>query len=116
MHRATCNLLFLGKLNARLRTFNKDALIQEPFDNQDRVYSSVGSEMRRLDREALWVALLNTRYRPIKFERISHGTVNESSARQREILKPAIIHSPYAFISCTITLVAILGQVKQTSG
>jgi proteasome lid subunit RPN8/RPN11 len=54
--------------------------------------------MRALDREVLAVVLLNTRLRLIKFEKLSQGTVNETLAHPREILKPAIIHSAYAFI------------------
>jgi DNA repair protein RadC len=54
--------------------------------------------MRAFDREVLAVVLLNTRFWLIKFEKISQGTVNETLAHPREILKPAIIHSAYAFI------------------
>jgi hypothetical protein len=46
----------------------------------------------------LAVALLNTRFRLIKFEAISQGIVNEALAHPREILKPAIIHSASAFV------------------
>jgi DNA repair protein RadC len=46
----------------------------------------------------LAVALLNTRFRLIKFEAISQGIVNEALAHPREILKPAIIHSAFAFV------------------
>jgi DNA repair protein RadC len=52
--------------------------------------------MRALDREVPAVVLLNTRFRLIKFEKLSQGTVNETLAHPREILKPAIIHSAYA--------------------
>ena len=44
------------------------------------------------------VVLLNTRLRLIKFEKLSLGIVNETLAHPREILKPAIIHSAYAFV------------------
>ena len=54
--------------------------------------------MRAFDREVLAVILLNTRFRLIKFEKLSQGTVNETLAHPREILKPAIIHSAYAFV------------------
>jgi DNA repair protein RadC len=54
--------------------------------------------MRALDREVLAVVLLNTRLRLIKFEKLLLGTVNETLAHPREILKPAIIHSAYAFV------------------
>jgi DNA repair protein RadC len=76
----------------------KDTLTQKHFDNPESVYNTFGPEMRALDREVLAVLLLNTRFRLIKFERLSQGTVNESLAHPREILKPAIIHSAYAFV------------------
>jgi DNA repair protein RadC len=76
----------------------KDTLTQEHFDNPESVYNAFGPEMRAFDREVLAVLLLNTRFRLIKFEKLSQGTVNESLAHPREILKPAIIHSAYAFV------------------
>ena len=54
--------------------------------------------MRRLDRESLRVVLLDTRFRLIAISEISKGTLNESLAHPREIFKPAISHSAYAFI------------------
>ena len=49
--------------------------------------------MRVFDREVLAVALLNTHFRLIKFEKLSLSTVNEALAHPREILKPALIPS-----------------------
>jgi DNA repair protein RadC len=54
--------------------------------------------MRLLDRESLRVTLLDTRYRLITISEISRGTLNESVAHPREIFKPAITHSAYAFV------------------
>jgi DNA repair protein RadC len=71
---------------------------QQHFDTPESVYNAFGPEMRALDREVLAVVLLNTRFRLIKFEKLSLGTVNETLAHPREILKPAIIHSAYAFV------------------
>jgi DNA repair protein RadC len=42
--------------------------------------------------------LVDTRYRLLKAVLISSGTVNESLAHPREIFKPAIASSAYAFI------------------
>jgi DNA repair protein RadC len=56
------------------------------------------SEMRFLDRESLRVVLLNTKQHLIKVCTVSQGTVNESLAHPREIFKPVIVHSAYAFI------------------
>jgi DNA repair protein RadC len=54
-------------------------------------------ELRLADREILAVALLDTRFRLIKKEQVSVGILNEALAHPREILKPAIVHSAYAF-------------------
>jgi DNA repair protein RadC len=56
------------------------------------------SEMRFLDRESLRVVLLNTKQHLIKVYTVSQGTINESLAHPREIFKPVIVHSAYAFI------------------
>jgi DNA repair protein RadC len=56
------------------------------------------SEMRFLDRESLRVVLLNAKQHLIKVATVSQGTVNESLAHPREILKPVITHSAYSFI------------------
>src|SRR5580704_11034349 len=76
----------------------QDTLTQQHFDTPESVYNAFGPEMRAFDREVLAVVLLNTRFRLIKFEKLSQGTVNETLAHPREILKPAIIHSAYAFV------------------
>src|ERR1700760_2815481 len=76
----------------------KDTLTQEHSDKPETIYNAFGPEMRAFDREVLAVVLLNTRFRLIKFEKLSQGTVNETLAHPREILKPAIIHSAYAFV------------------
>ena len=54
--------------------------------------------MRLLDRESLRVVLLDTRFHLIAIREISKGTLNESLAHPREIFKPAISHSAYAFV------------------
>jgi DNA repair protein RadC len=68
-----------------------------PIDSPDRVYDLFAQELRLADREILAVALLDTRFRLIKKEQISVGILNEALAHPREILKPAIVHSAYAF-------------------
>jgi DNA repair protein RadC len=68
-----------------------------PIDSPERVYDLFAPELRLADREVLAVALLDTRFRLIKKEQISVGILNEALAHPREILKPAIVHSAYAF-------------------
>ena len=68
-----------------------------PIDGPERLYDLFAQELRLADREILAVALLDTRFRLIKKEQISVGILNEALAHPREILKPAIVHSAYAF-------------------
>jgi len=75
-----------------------EQVVSEPLNHPEAVYQLLGSEMRRLDRESLRVVLLDTRFRLIAISEVSRGTLNESLAHPREIFKPAISHSAYAFI------------------
>ena len=75
-----------------------EQVISEPLNHPEAIYGLLGTEMRLLDRESLRVVLLDTRYRLIAIREISKGTLNESLAHPREIFKPAISHSAYAFV------------------
>src|SRR5436190_2251611 len=48
--------------------------------------------------ESLRVVLLDTRYRLMRVEAVSVGSMNESIAHPREIFRPAITYSAYAVI------------------
>ena len=54
--------------------------------------------LMQMDREVICVALLDARFRLLKKVRISVGTLNESIAHPREILKAVICHSAYGFV------------------
>jgi hypothetical protein len=72
----------------------KDTLTQVHFDNPESFYKVFGPEMRAFDREVLAAVPLNTRFRLIKFEELSQGTGQRDFCA---FIKPAIIHSAYAF-------------------
>jgi DNA repair protein RadC len=82
-------------LGTRLAT---EQTFSEPLNQPESVYRLLGSEMRLLDRESLRVVLLDSRFRLIAIREVSKGTLNESLAHPREIFKPAITHSAYAFV------------------
>jgi DNA repair protein RadC len=69
----------------------------QPLDNPEAIYRA-SMDMRILNQEVLRTVLLNTRYRRITTVDISKGTINESVAHPREIFRPAIVHSAYAFV------------------
>lgn len=70
----------------------------EPLATPAKIYEFMGPQLQSLPRESLRVVLLDTRHRLIHAEEISLGTLNESLAHPREILRPAISHGAYAFV------------------
>ncbi|HST29209.1 MAG TPA: UPF0758 domain-containing protein, partial [Chthoniobacterales bacterium] len=69
----------------------REPLAKEKIDSPELVDQLVGGEMRMLRTEKMRVILLDTRYRLIRVEDVSSGTVNESIAHPREIFRPAVI-------------------------
>lgn len=63
-----------------------------------QVYDFLGPEMQQLSVESLRVLLLDTRHHLIRVQEVSRGSINESIAHPREIIRPAILHSAYAII------------------
>ncbi|MBA3386105.1 MAG: DNA repair protein RadC [Chthoniobacterales bacterium] len=83
------------KLGQRLA---KETYSQAKIDAPELVYELLAPEMRGLHKESLRVLLLDTRYRLLRTEQISLGSVNESIAHPREVFRPAIVASAYAII------------------
>ncbi|MDD5200120.1 MAG: DNA repair protein RadC [Terrimicrobiaceae bacterium] len=67
-------------------------------DTPQAVHDLLAPEFTALDRERLYILLVNTRHRLIWTEVVSIGSLNESIAHPREILRPALIHSAYGFV------------------
>jgi DNA repair protein RadC len=76
----------------------REMLAKEKLDSPDRIYELLGPEMRQLRKESLRVVLLDTRYRLLRVEEVSRGSVNESIAHPRDIFHPAVAASAYAVI------------------
>jgi DNA repair protein RadC len=70
----------------------------EPLGTPEKIYGFMGPLLQNLPRESLRVVLLDTRHRLLHAEEVSLGTINESLAHPREILRPAISHGAYAFV------------------
>jgi DNA repair protein RadC len=70
----------------------------EPLDTPEKIYAFMGPHLQSLPRESLRVILLDTRHRLLHDEEISLGTLNESLAHPREIMRPAVSHGAYAFV------------------
>lgn len=76
-------------------TLNKSTLVYDYFK---RVIEY--SDSYEADKENLVVILLNTRLKPLGYNIVSTGTVNESIAHPREIFRPAIIVAAKLIILC----------------
>ena len=88
-------LLATFKLGQRLA---KETYAQAKIDTPELVYELLSAEMRSLHKESLRVLLLDTRYRLLRIEQVSLGTLNESIAHPREVFRPAVISSAFAVI------------------
>ena len=70
----------------------------QKLDSPESIEALVGPEMRMLRKESLRVVLLDTRYHLLRVEEVSLGTINESIAHPRDVLRPALISSAYAIV------------------
>ncbi len=80
------------------KRFAQEPLSQQKLDSPELIHELLGREMRMLRTESLRVVLLDTRYRLMRIEPVSTGSMNESIAHPREIFRPAITYSAYAVV------------------
>ncbi len=90
-----CELAAAFEVGKRLA---RQAAQSEPLGTPEKIYAFMGPLLQALSRESLRVVLLDTRHRLIHEEEVSLGTLNESLAHPREILRPAVSHGAYAFV------------------
>lgn len=67
-------------------------------DAPERIHEFFGPQMRHLTQEQVVVAVLDTRLRHIGTNVISVGTVSESMAHPREVLRPVITRGAHGFV------------------
>lgn len=82
----------LGRRSAR------ESKRHEPLNDPSLIFEYIGLEMQALPHEEVHVLLVNTRLELIRHERLYKGSINESIAQPRDILRCAMQHSAYAFI------------------
>lgn len=75
-----------------------ERVVAQPMNEPARVAEFLGDSMRQLGREVLKVLSLNTRLELIACDEASTGTVNETVAHPRDILRFPILHQAYGFI------------------
>jgi DNA repair protein RadC len=69
----------------------------EQLDNPESIYRA-RADMKLFNQEVLRIILLDTRYRHISTVEITKGSINESLAHPRDIFRPVIGQSAYAFV------------------
>ena len=62
----------------------------EAMDHPSKVETVLGPELRRKDREEVWVLLLNTKLRLLRKMQVSRGSVNETAVQPQDLLRPAL--------------------------
>jgi DNA repair protein RadC len=70
----------------------------EQLDNPESIYRACAG-MKFFNQEVLRVILLDTRYRHISILEITKGSINESLADPRDIFRPVIGQSAFAFVN-----------------
>lgn len=69
-----------------------------PLDTPERIHEFFAPQMRHLVQEQVIVAVVDARLRHIGTNVVSIGTVNESNAHPREILRPVITRGAHGFV------------------
>lgn len=76
----------------------REQLPHAPLDTPERVLEFFGPQMAHLPQEQVVVVTVDTRLKHQGTTIVSVGTVNESNAHPREILRPVITRDSYGFI------------------
>ncbi len=101
-HQTKMNSTEYPALTARINVVREDRLTHTVTDTPDRLYEfwkTIIAEQPDFeeDKESVVVILLNSRYVPYSWNRVSVGTASESSAHPREIMRPVIVGAASAF-------------------
>ena len=67
-------------------------------DTPEAIHSFFGPQMAHLPQEQVVVAMVDTRLKHMGSSVVSMGTVSESSAHPREVLRPVITRGAYGFV------------------
>ncbi|MEY3395585.1 MAG: repair protein RadC [Verrucomicrobiota bacterium] len=90
-----CKLAAAFELGSRL---SRERISQIPLDHPQLIYEHFANQLNNLPHETALVVTLDTRLNHTSTTTISSGTVNETSAHPREILRPVITRNAYAFL------------------
>lgn len=76
----------------------REQMRDTPLDTPELIHDFFGPQLRHLSQEQVIVAVLDTRLRHIGTTLVSVGTVSESSAHPREVIRPVITRGAHGFI------------------
>jgi DNA repair protein RadC len=76
----------------------QESASQEKLESPDLIYDLLAPEMRMLSKESLKVVLLDARFRLMRIEEVSLGSISECIAHPREVFRPAVVHSAFAVV------------------
>lgn len=71
---------------------------EHPMERPQQIYEYLRDDMGRLGYETVRVLLMNTKMHMVHDELIFQGSLNESTAHPREILRVALVHRAHAFV------------------
>jgi len=80
------------------RRAEKERIREIPLSSPEQIFEFIGPSMQHLPHEMVRVLLVNSRLGFMRQEQISHGSVNESMAHPRDVLRPVLLHAAYGFV------------------
>ncbi|GAA5481556.1 RadC family protein [Haloferula sargassicola] len=83
------------ELGARLARERMNAV---PLDCPERIHEAFAPQLAHLPHEKLLVAMVNSRLEHIATAEITSGTLTETSAHAREVLRPVLLHHAWGFV------------------
>ena len=90
-----CKLAAIFELGARVA---RERVSQTPLDSPERIYEAFAAQLGWLGQERLLIATVDSRLRHAGTIEISSGTLNETSAHPREVLRPVMLRNAYGFV------------------
>lgn len=77
---------------------SRSQALDQPVEGPGDVQRLLGEEMRQLPHESLRVIAVNTRLKMLAIQEISRGTINETVAHPRDVLRVGLMHQAYGII------------------
>lgn len=90
-----CKLAAAFELGSRL---SREKIRNQPLDSPELIYEHFGYQLSNLPNENAIVVTVNSRMEHTSTTTVSIGTVNETTAHPREIMRPVISRNAFGFI------------------